>query len=49
MKQRKKVELQKMAKNMAAYLKENPKASLFPIFMPSEEYDYLVKCFEKAN
>lgn len=46
MKQKRKNELQKMAKNIADYSKKNPKASVYTGFMPSEECDYLLKCLE---
>jgi hypothetical protein len=48
MNNKRKNELQKMAKNIASYLKKNPKASLFPSFMPSEECDYLLECLKKG-
>jgi hypothetical protein len=47
MKEKRKLELQKMAENIVNHLQKNPKASLFPGFMPSEECDYLQKCLEK--
>ena len=47
MKQKRKIELQKKAKEIANYMEKHPKASLFYGFMPSEESDYLLKCLEK--
>ena len=47
MKQKRKNELQKKAKEMADYMGKHPNASLFYGFMPSEECDYLVKCLEE--
>ena len=46
---KRKIELQKKAKEMANYAEKHPNASLFYGFMPSEEYDYLVKCFEEIT
>ena len=48
MKQKRKIELQKKAKEMADYMGKHPNASLFYGFMPSEEYDYLVECLEET-
>ena len=48
MKRKKKDELQKQAKNIAGYLKKNPKASVCTGFMPSEECDYLLGCLESS-
>jgi len=47
MKQKRKIELQKKAKEIVDYMAKHPNASLFYGFMPSEEHDYLVKCLEK--
>jgi len=49
MKQKRKIELQKKAKEIADYMAKHPNASLFYGFMPSEEHDYLVKCLEKIT
>jgi hypothetical protein len=49
MTQKRKIELQKKAKEMADYIGKHPNASLSYGFMPSEEYDYLVKCLEEMT
>lgn len=49
MKQKRKIELRKKAKEMADYMVKHPNASLFYGFMPSEQYDYLVKCLEEIT
>ena len=49
MKQKRKIELQKKAKEIADYMGKHPNASLSYGFMPSEEHDYLVKCLEKIT